>query len=821
LKQTLLHLLTSVVLLAYNGATPALAEEELGQLQNYGAEQGFFDFWWDAENGRLLLRIAELEQPFLYQNALARGIGSNDLGLDRGQLGATRLVRFLRSGAKILLVQDNHYFRALNGDIGAQEALQESFARSVIWGFKVLGEDGGDAIVDATEFLLRDAHGIAAWLEQARAGKYTTDATRSAIYRPRTRAFPDNSEFEAIVTLTGKPEGELLDTVVPDPTAITVHMHHSFIRLPDPGYSALPFDSRGGLIGLAYDDPGFLDYSSDIGATLNIAYGRRHRLHKRDPGAAISEPVEPIVYYVDRGAPEPVRSALIEGASWWNQAFTAAGYKDAFRVELLPEGADPMDVRYNVIQWVHRSTRGWSYGSSVMDPRTGEILKGHVTLGSLRVHQDYLIAEGLLAPYGNGEPTQAMLDMSLARIRQLSAHEVGHTIGLEHNFAGSTQNRSSVMDYPFPLIRFDEKGGMDLSDAYGTGIGEWDKRVILYAYQDFPEGTDENQARAKILADTIASGLKFVADQDSRNVGAAHPDGNLWDNGSDAIAELEHLLRVREYALERFSQHVIPPGQAVASLEDVLVPVYLLHRYQVQAVGKLLGGQRFSYAMRGDGQSLPQPVSAAEQRRAMQALVSTLDPALLRLPDDIVAQIPPRPPGNPRTRESFHAYSGVVFDPLAPARSASSLTLDVLLHPARAARMNYQHAAAEEFPGFEELCESILQASWYQKQRTGVEAQIQRVNNESVLQQLTSLSANVAAAPQVRDAAGARLHELQRWLERRARREKQPDWRAHYVANHARLAQYLANPASVTPIPPTVVPPGSPIGSSPAGFSTQ
>ena len=495
MKQLLFRLLSSFALLTYLTATPVHAEEKLGQLNNYSSEQGFFDFWWDAENGRLLLRIAELEQPFLYQNALARGIGSNDLGLDRGQLGDTRIVQFQRSGPNILLVQNNHQFRALTGDVDAQNAVQESFARSVIWGFKILGEDGGTPIVDATDFLLRDAHGIAAWLEQAKAGKYSTDATRSAIYLPRTRAFPDNSEFEAIVTLTGKPEGELLGTVVPDPTAITVHMHHSFIRLPDPGYTALPFDSRGGLIALGYDQPGFLDYSSPIGATLNVAYGRRHRLHKRDPGAAMSEPVEPIVYYVDRGAPEPVRSALIEGASWWNQAFTAAGYKDAFRVELLPEGVDPMDVRYNVIQWVHRSTRGWSYGSSVMDPRTGEILKGHVTLGSLRVHQDFLIAEGLLAPYGDGKPTEAMLDMSLARIRQLSAHEVGHTIGLEHNFAASTQNRSSVMDYPFPLIRFDQKGGLDLSDAYGVGMGEWDKRVILYAYQDFPKGTDANQAR--------------------------------------------------------------------------------------------------------------------------------------------------------------------------------------------------------------------------------------------------------------------------------------------------------------------------------------
>src|SRR6056297_2335809 len=427
---------------------------------------GFIDMYWDEDGGRLVLALDAFHEPFIYQSSLARGVGSNDIGLDRGQLGATRLVEFRRVGPRVLLVQHNLAYRALGGDAPARAATAESFATAVLWGFEVLGERDGAVFVDATAFLLHDAHGIARRLADMEEGTYAVDADRSAVYLPRTKAFPDNSEAEAMVTFTGKPEGELLPTVAPDPTSFTVHLHHSFVRLPPPGYEPLPYDSRGGVIGLSYDNDGFLDYASGIGDPLRVNYGRRHRLAKNNPAAPMSEPVEPIVYYVDRGAPEPVRSALIEGAEWWNQAFEAAGYRDAFRVELLPEDADPLDVRYNVIQWVHRSTRGWSYGSSILDPRTGEIIKGHVTLGSLRVRQDRLIAQGMTSPFETGEePAPALTAMALARIRQLSAHEVGHTLGLAHNFAASGRDRASVMDYPQPLIALDTDGEVSLDGA--------------------------------------------------------------------------------------------------------------------------------------------------------------------------------------------------------------------------------------------------------------------------------------------------------------------------------------------------------------------
>ena len=807
-------LLLALILAACDTDQPSISQ----QLAGFERLDGFVDMYWDEATGRLLLAVEDFNEPFIYQSSLARGVGSNDLFLDRGQLGSTRVVEFQRSGPKVLLVVNNLDYRANSDDADERRAVQESFARSTIWGFESLGNDGGAVIVDATAFLTRDAHGIAARLQRAEEGDYATDPTRSAIYLPNTRAFPDNSEAEAVVTFTGRPTGKYLPTVVPDPTTITVHLRHSFIRLPDDGYEPLPFDPRAGFFGLAAGGGnGFLDYASTIGEPLAVNYARRHRLEKQDPSAELSEAVDPIVYYVDRGAPEPVRSALLEGASWWNQAFEAAGYKDAFRVELLPEDADPMDVRYNVIQWVHRSTRGWSYGASVVDPRTNEIIKGHVSLGSLRVRQDYLLAEGLLAPYDDEGVPSEMLDMSLARIRQLSAHEVGHTLGVAHNFAASTQDRASVMDYPFPLIRIDERGGIDLSEAYDTGIGEWDKRAVLWAYQDFPEDVDAKVGREKIMAETIAQGWKFVADADSRAIGSAHPDGNLWDNGADAIKELQHLLAVREIALGRFAERNIRIGRPMAKLEEVLVPLYLLHRYQVEAVAKLVGGQTFTYSLRGDGQAVTTAVDAARQRAALVALLGTLDPSVLRLPDALVASIPARPPGFARTRETFPRDTGSVFDPFGPVESAVALTLDVLLEPTRAARMIAGNARDAGMPGFGELTDALLRATWFSNRRNDVEAEIQRLTNILVLHKLLMLEADLAADDQVRATAFDAVSELDRWLESRLVLERDGEWRAHYRLARHTIERLRRDPAALEALVPVVPPPGSPIGDTARG----
>jgi hypothetical protein len=795
-----------VLCLALAGGYAQASDAPL-DLDEYTSFEGFIDAWWDESGGRLLLRIEDFDTPFLYQASLPRGVGSNDIGLDRGQLGATKVVRFLRSGPKILLIEDNLQYRAASDNADERQAVDESFARSVIWGFTAIDAADDATVVDATSFFLRDAHGVAARLGQLEEGQFSVDASRSAIYLPRTRAFPDNTEVEAIVTLVGDATGQHLPTVTPDTNALTVHMHHSFIRLPDDNYEPLPYEPRSGVIGLRYDVGGYIDYATPIGESLVQDFGRRHRLEKKDPSAEVSEAAEPIVYYLDRGAPEPVRSALLEGASWWAEAFEAAGYQDAYRVEMLPEGVDPMDVRYNVIQWVHRSTRGWSYGSSILDPRTGEILKGHVSLGSLRVRQDYLIAEGLLAPYEDESVPPEMLEMSLARIRQLAAHEVGHTLGFEHNFAASTQDRASVMDYPFPLIRITGNGELDLSNAYDVGIGAWDKRTVLYAYQDFPDGVDRGTARQRILDETIAQGFRHVADSDARSPSTSHPDGNLWDNGEDAVAELEHLLRVREIALQRFSERNIRPGRPLASIEEALVPIYLLHRYQVEAVGKLVGGTYFNYQLRGDAQESQRPVPVARQQQALDALLATLDPEVLVLPDKLVELITPRVPNKPKSRETFVGATGINFDPVAPATAAVALTLRVLLDPHRAARL--ERAGA---PGFDAVVEGLLDVSWRNKPRAGAIGAIQRQTNMQVLYGLLGMAHDVAADVDVRSRALAAVQDLDRWLERRAPRDAAT--RAHYAFAQHEIARLLDDPAALETLVPASAPPGSPVGAT-------
>ncbi len=804
------RLLASLLIVGMSlvGLAACGADSDSEPAASYERLDGFIDLYWDEDGGRLLIAVESIDEPFIYQSSLPRGVGSNDLGLDRGQLGQNRIVRFVRSGPRILLVQDNLGYRAMSADSDERQAVSESFARSVVWGFDVVEQRDGVLLVDGTDFFVRDSHSLAARLGDMGEGNYSPDRSRSAIYMPRTKAFPDNTEIEAIVTFTGSPTGPHLPTVVPDSTSVTVHTHHSFIRLPDDGYEPLAFDPRSGVIGLGYGRRGFIDYASPIGEDMFVNFGRRHRLEKVDPSAEVSEAVEPIVYYVDRGAPEPVRSALIEGALWWNEAFEAAGYENAFQVELMPEGADPMDVRYNVIQWVHRSTRGWSYGSSVLDPRTGEILKGHVTLGSLRVRQDYMIAEGLLAPYADESIPGEMLEMSLARIRQLSAHEVGHTIGFLHNFAASTQDRSSVMDYPFPLVRFDENGELDLSDAYGVGIGEWDKRTVIYAYRDFPDQVDADAARQAILSETRNLGFRYVTDPDSRSVGGAHPYGNLWDNGEDAIAELEHLMAVRAHALGRFSENNIRLGRPDATLEEVLVPIYLLHRFQIHAVGKLVGGSYYDYSMRGAGQPAPEPVDGARQRQAIEALIATLDSDVLRLPDGLAESIPPRPPGFPATRETFTDNVGIGFDALAPAASAATLTLEVLLHPQRAARMTRQGT-----PRFAELVDRLLAATWFEDGGRTYDA-IERQTNLIVLDGLMRLAMNESADESVRATAFAAVQRINGEAQRISGSDRDTSSFLRFTA--WRIERVLEDPSLLDSAPAVTVPPGSPIGSAEA-----
>jgi hypothetical protein len=776
---------------------------------------GYFPIYWEEKAGKLWLEIDRFDTEFLYVNSLPSGLGSNDIGLDRGQIGDSRIVRFLRSGPKILLVEPNYRFRAIGGSPDEQRAVEQSFAQSVLWGFELGAEEENHVLVDATQFFLRDAHNVPQSIQRAQpvggappggGSPFRLDASRSAFYLPQTKNFPKNTEVETILTFTGDNPNMYVRQVAPTPEAVTVRQHHSFVELPGPGFKPRAFDPRAGYFGTSY-----MDYATPLTEPAMKRLINRHRLQKKDPSAAVSEAVEAIVYYLDRGAPEPIRSALLEGAAWWNQAFEAAGYRNAFRVELLPEDADPMDVRYNLIQWVHRSTRGWSYGSSISDPRTGEIIKGQVTLGSLRGRQDYMIMEGLLAPYEEGKPVPPdMLRASLARLRQLSAHEVGHTLGLSHNYAASVKNRSSVMDYPPPLIQLSGPGAPDLSTAYATGIGEWDKVAIEYGYQDFAPGKDEAKELDALLRRAAQQGLMFISDSDSRPAGSAHPSSHLWDTGSNAVDELNRMLEVRARVLSRFSANNIRMGAPMSSLEDVLVPAYLAHRYQTEAAAKVLGGLYYTYAVRGDGQKVTERVPPSEQRRALDALLRTIRPEALTLPENILALIPPPAHGYSRNQENFRNRTGVTFDPVGAAESAANLTVTLILNPERAARLVQYHARDATSPGLEEVIDRLLAATWKAETAPGLAGQVQRAVDSVVLYHLMVLAANERAPAQARATAHAKLVSLRLWLAGQTTTDA--SLRAYFQFAVAQIKRFEENPREITVPRPADPPPGQPIG---------
>ena len=560
---------------------PTIAEK-IAAMQSF---PGFFTDYWDAREGTLWLRIenAKLDTPFILYESLPSGVGSNDIGLDRGEPGESYVVHFERSGKQVFLVAENENYRALTDEADQQRAVRGAFPQSVLWGFEVAAEDGDAVLIDATKFFLSDVHGVAAAIANAKQGKYKVEPTRSAIYLPRTKNFPENTDIESTLTFVGEDPGNFVKQVTPEPHAITVREHISFIQSPPAGFHTRAYDPRSGYFGIRY-----MDFATPVDEPIVKRDISRHRLAKKDPSAAVSEPVKPIIYYVDRAIPEPIRSAVIEGVSWWNQAFTAAGYKDAFQVKLLPEGIDPMDVRYNVVEWVPRSTRGWSIGNAVIDPRTGEIINGHVRLDALRIRQVFLIAQGLLNPFGKDPAALAKANaMALARIRQLAAHETGHTLGLMHNYAASIVNRASVMDYPPPTVTLGADGMPDVSNAYAVGIGAWDKVAITYGYRDFPAGTNETQALDKVLDDAFASGQLYLTDQDARPMGSASPIAHLWDTGSNDLDGLQQVMAVRQAALKNLSENAIREHTPMATLEDVLVPVYLYHRYQSHGRGQI------------------------------------------------------------------------------------------------------------------------------------------------------------------------------------------------------------------------------------------
>jgi len=765
---------------------------------------GYYTFYYDENSDKIYLQIDKLNADFLYVRSLSEGIGSNDIGLDRGQLGGGVVVHFKKAGNKILMVQPNQDYRAITDNIEEQNSVKEAFAKSVLHGFVVKETKNNVHLVDATSFFMRDAHGVARSLARQGQGNYNLDKSRSAFNLERTKSFPKNSEFDVLLTFKGSPKGYNIRSVTPDASAVTVNQHHSFVELPDDNYKPRKFDPRSGSYQMSY-----LDYSTPVNESLTKRFIYRHRLAKKNPDATISEPVEPIIYYLDRGTPEPVRSALLDGGRWWNQAFEAAGYKNAFQFKMLPEGADMLDVRYNVVQWVHRSTRGWSYGASISDPRTGEIIKGHVSLGSLRIRQDYLIAQALQAPFKTKTADDEFaLQMAIARIRQLSAHEIGHTLGFAHNFAASTNGRTSVMDYPHPKFTL-KNGQIDFSDAYDTKIGDWDKLTVAYSYQDFPKNTNEEEALNNILTQGFNNGMRYLSDSDARPQGSASVTAHLWDNGGTIYDELNNLLEVRKTAITNFSVDNIKMGEPYSVLEDVFVPLYFLHRFQTEATVKLIGGLDYSYAVKGGNTTIVKRVSGAEERKALASVLKTVQVDEIAIPKEKLALFPPRAIGYRRSRESFRSKLGVAFDAFSAVETASEMTFSLLLNPQRMSRLINHKSLDESQLGFAELLDIVIQNTIKVNPKDSYHQELQNVINLQFLEELIYLSTYKNQYKQVNAIASYKLSEIKTIY------QNKKDKGVQQIYNQAMLKMidgFMKNPTSFKKTAAPKIPDGSPIG---------
>jgi hypothetical protein len=817
---------------------PAVAQDAIPTIEDRTAGMdrmdGFFNIFWDDGTGSLFWEISALDTEFLYQISMGSGLGSNPIGIDRGQLRGTHILEARRIGPRILLMEPNYQFVAQSDNPVEVQAVRDAFAPSVHWGFDIEAATGDRVLVDATSFFLRDARGVVDQIAASGQGTFTLDGSRSAIHMPATASFPENTEVEAMLTFTSRNPGGLVRGVAASANAITLRQHHSFIQLPGPGFKTRIADPRVGVNG-----PTLYDYATPIDVDTRVRLSARHRLEKVDPSAAMSRAVEPIVYYVDPGTPEPVRSALVEGAGWWADAYEAAGFTDGYRVEVLPEGIDPQDIRYNMIHWTHRRTRGYSYGNTVIDPRTGEIVRGVVNLGSLRLRQDYLHGQGMVPPYPTGisapqqdpelgefadapsyeylaqvAPGSEAIEMALDRVRQLSAHEVGHTLGFPHNYMSSSYGRESVMDYPAPRAEIDGNGDIDLSNAYVQRIGEYDKLSVNWLYREFPAGTDETAALAEIAAQGVRDGLIYMGHTNNNFIGAGHQYAGVWDNGENLVDHLKLEIRIREIGLNRFGTDVLRAGEPMSNLEYVLLPLYMHHRFQLRSAVQSLGGADYRYALKGDGQTPFTIIDGDEQRDAMETVLSTISPEFLALSPELISMIPP-PAFRHGDGESFPGRTEQIFDPIGAAEAAAAFTVGEVLQPARMARL-VLYGSIGDYPDLEEVVDRLMAVSWgiddtSNEYETQVVHAVQRTVADQMMRQ-ASLNGNPA---EVRAILADRLEALAVEIEGYGT----PTPHQRLVAGDIR--RWQSGIENTVPGPAIQLPAGDPIGGSPRGGSPR
>ena len=807
MMQAFVRLLLAMVLAL--AATPSPAATPQEALRETVRQDGLLPVHVDRSGGRILLSLpppdAEgISGRFIYVTALETGLGSAAIGLDRALSSGSRLLVFRRVGRRIVAEVENPRFRAAGAPAGEQAGVRRSFAYSTIWTGEIAAETGdGRLLVDVASFLVRDDMNIARRLREEENGDYRLVPELSVADSNFVRVFPRNIEMAGRLTFVSARPGAEVGNIAPVGGNVSLVLRHSLIALPEPGYQPRRFDPRAGSFATQV-----VDFAAPLGRPVVYELANRFRLERLDPDAPRSRVRNPIVFYIDTAAPEPIRQALFDGVGWWRDAFEAAGLVDAFRVEMLPEGVDPLDIRYNVVNWVNRATRGWSYGQVIEDPRTGEIIKGQVLLGSLRVRQDMMIFQALVGAglTGTGDPNDPVT-AALARIRQLAAHEVGHALGLAHNFAASIQGRYSVMDYPAPRIRR-VNGLPDLSDAYGVGVGRWDLFAVDWLY-----GARTDAEGAQRMAAAVAEGLRYVGDDDARPAGAAHPVGSLWDDYADPVAELERMMAVRTVAVSRFGPSALAPGEPESALRRAFVPIWLLHRYQVEAAAKLIGGVDFDYAVNGGGHGAARRVPAADQRRALEALLDTLSPAALTVPADLQPRLSAGWSGNEDRQtaiEIMPTAGGPVFDPLVAAETGAAVTLASLLAPARLNRLEIQNQGDADLPGAGELVDRLIARSFGFGRTATSQAGVQRRVATTVALALARVQRDPALSPTLSLALSERIVRLADQLERAEGGDPQGDWSrglARLLSDREALAEAVADQRRLPRIPP-----GMPIG---------
>ena len=763
---------------------------------------GFIPVYIDEKQGKLLLELPRDTMRVLMFYGLATGLGSNPIGLDRGANGENFITRFEKNGERVLVVFENWNYRGSAGDPDHVRTIAESFPPSTAGAMPVVAQEGGKILVDATDFVMRDWNDVAGTLQQSNEGSYSVARDRSSIYREYTRAFPENTEIDVALTFAtqGRP-GNTVAMIVPDAKSFTLRQHISFLPLPDPGYRPRVLDPRMGFFGIRFND-----YSQPIQNPLEVRWIARHRLERVDPNNPNSPIKEPLVYYVDRGIPEPVRSATLEGAKWWEEAFDMAGLRGAFRVELLPEGVDPLDARYNVIQWENRHERGWSIGGSLGDPRTGEILKAMARMDSHRARTDYNLYAGLMG----ADAAAADTAFVLARVRQVTAHEIGHTLGIAHNYIASTYERGSVMDYPPPRVRLNGAGEIDISAAYDVGPGEYDVLVLRWGYGIFPPATEQDSLRA-IVAEGLRKGLLFLSDAVARPDFASDPRTNLWDDAANAMEFLNHQMAVRRVAMSRFGLRNIRVGEPIALLQERFVPVYLMHRFAINSLAKTIGGMEYSNAIRGDGQQATRPIPAAEQRRALSALLRALSPSELAIPDTIISLLGPRPFSYGPYVELFGSRTRPTFDELGAARTLAQMVVDAVLQRERAARL-VQFAARGENPlTLPEVIDRLVESSSAGGPETRKQAALRRVVQRALADRLITLAADKEASPEVRSLVELKMLTLRNRARSLVGSGSDLE-RAHWMSIATDYTRWLERQELPTPTPALRAPPGDPFG---------